>query len=458
MAKTQTSLKPAVSGAVAAYEKNLDAHRGEAKSMHAALIDAERASGCTFGDDPVPTTLRPHFLRPAQLRAVRATAVTIINCLEKVAKFYFESPDARAYIILNEAERALIDIDPRLRRTVIKSRLDSFLSGTDMKLTEINCDSPAGMAYCDVQEALFKKIAPMKELRSRYTFSSPDRTLRLLSALLAAYKDFGGDGKPNIAVVDWREVRTQPEFHIIARKFESLGFRTVVVDPRDFDFHRGRLHAPDGTRIDLIYRRVITHELAEKEAECQALLDAAKKHKVCLANPFRSKVVANKSTLGLLRDKRFRGMFTPNEREIIARCIPWTHNFAPCRVNYHGRAYDILDLARKQRRSLVLKPADGYGGKGVCIGKTATAAAWDDAIHEALSNNWVLQELVPVPVESFPVPGPRGITYKKYYVNLNPFVFGGKFGGCISRLSLNPIINVSAGGAMVPTMTAKRKE
>ena len=456
----QTRKPPAGTGAADAYNQILERHRPDAPEMRQAIYAAERLQKCTFGTDPVPTTLSPHFLTTSQIAHIRRVTTTVMQCVEKVVRFYFEHPEARDFIRLNEMERFLIDIDPRMTRVVFKSRMDSFLCGrTRLRFTEINCDSPAGMAYCDVQEAIFKKLPPMKALGRKYRFVGKNRTTALLFALLTAYKDFGGKrARPNIAVTDWRTVKTQPEFQLVQDVFQARGFNTVVVDPRDFDFHRGKLYAPDGTRIDLIYRRVITRELAEKEKDCRALIDAVSRHKVCIANPFRSKVVANKSTLAVLSDPGFNKLFTPSELKILRASVPWTRNFEPGRVIYKGKKHDIADLAAKRRKDMVLKPADGYGGKDVFIGHVTSAGDWTGAIHRALGNNWVLQEFIPPPIEAYPVITKKGkMVYRSFHVNLNPFVFGGRYGGCITRLSLKPIVNVTAGGAMVPTVTVDRK-
>ena len=151
---------PPARGAVAAHQRILEEYRPHAAALLGEITERERALGCTFGPDPVPTALRPHFLSPAQIAHVRHVTTVILRCIEKVAKFYFDHPEARAFIALNPAEQALINIDPHMSRVVIKSRLDGFFKGvSDLKFTEMNCDSPAGMAYCDVQEAIFRATA-----------------------------------------------------------------------------------------------------------------------------------------------------------------------------------------------------------------------------------------------------------------------------------------------------------
>ena len=48
-------------------------------------------------------------------------------------------------------------------------------------------------------------------------------------------------------------------------------------------------------------------------------------------------------------------MFSADERDVIAASVPWTRLLTP----------EVLDDVRIRRESLVLKPNDEYGGKGV---------------------------------------------------------------------------------------------
>jgi len=91
---------------------------------------------------------------------------------------------------------------------------------------------------------------------------------------LRDYKEFAGSSKaPQIAIVDWKEVRTQNEFQILKKIFEKEGCPTIVADPRELHLVNGRLEA-QGVAIDLIYRRVIFKELIERIEEVKDFLEA----------------------------------------------------------------------------------------------------------------------------------------------------------------------------------------
>jgi uncharacterized circularly permuted ATP-grasp superfamily protein len=99
----------------------------------------------------------------------------------------------------------------------------------------------------------------------------------------------------------------------------------------------------------------------------------------------------------------------------------------------------------------VIKPTFGYGGRGVNVGREKTEGEWDQLLQDAAGKpgEWTLQEYVEIPEEPFPVFGPK-LRFEPRKVNLNPYLFGGTYAGSFVRLSKSSIINVTAGGGMVP--------
>jgi len=107
----------------------------------------------------------------------------------------------------------------------------------------------------------------------------------------------------------------------------------------------------------------------------------------------------------------------------------------------------------------VVKAASSYGGKDVFLGRETDQQTWNAVVEKHIgSEDWVVQEYVNIPQEIFPEIRDEGVYLKLKKVNINPFAFIGKYGGTISRVSDKSIINVSAGGGIVPTMSINRKE
>jgi hypothetical protein len=154
------------------------------------------------------------------------------------------------------------------------------------------------------------------------TLASEDA--QLLGALIASYRDWGGRAAPpQIAIVDWRDVPTWSEFEILQERFTALGVPTLICTPQDLEFDGHDLHA-QGRRIDLVYRRVLMNDILEHREACSALLQAYEARAVCVANTFRCKIPHKKAFFAILTDDRFAGLFSDEERAMVAAHVPWT--------------------------------------------------------------------------------------------------------------------------------------
>ena len=113
----------------------------------------------------------------------------------------------------------------------------------------------------------------------------------------------------------------------------------------------------------------------------------------------------------------------------------------------------------EHREKLVLKPNDEYGGKGIVLGWETDASSWAQAIQTALTDPYIVQERVPIPSEPFPSMVDGHVTLIDRMLDTNPFVFYGNYmDGCLSRLSTEAPLNVSAGsGSAVPTFVVEKR-
>ena len=195
---------------------------------------------------------------------------------------------------------------------------------------------------------------------------------------------------------------------------------------------------------------MITSELLARRDEAGPFLAAYRNRAACFANSFRSRLADNKVIFSLLSDPELAHHFSERERAVAAATIPWTRPVAEGPTLVDGREVDLVEYLRASREELVLKPNSDYGGRDVTIGAEASPSEWDDAIARALAGDWVVQRRVAIPEELFPVVSEQGLTFEPRKVNINPFALGGSYGGCVSRLSTQSIINVRVGGGAVP--------
>jgi hypothetical protein len=306
--------------------------------------------------------------------------------------------------------------------------------------------------WTDLHEEVFLSSPILSEHPWTADLGTCDCRRLLIDGLSDAYVDFGLAQKPVAAIVDWRDVGAWPEFLIVQRCFEERGIQAVVADPREFELRGDTLYA-DGTAVNLVYRRAIIRELLEKREEpgVRDFLEAYRRGLVCVVNPFRAKVAGSKACLALLSDARFDRLFNDEQNEVRRAHVPWTRVLRGGDVDFEGRSRDLFELARNDRNRFVIKPTSGYGGRDVLVGREVEPGAWDDRLECAAESPgaWTIQEHVEIPEEDFPVFEPD-LRFEPRKINLNPYLFGGRYAGSFVRLSASSVINVSVGGGMAP--------
>ena len=414
-----------------------------------------RAAKLMFGERVHCPFPRPFFLTKEDERRVRVVAETIAALGERVVQAALENRALFEQFRLRPEEERLVRIPVGYMRASTASRLDAFLLPDSLKFAEYNGESPAGPAYAEKLAEIFSELPVMARFRERYDAQIYGLSAKLLEALLASYRDWGGKrAVPQIVITDWREVPTWSEFEILQTRFEKLGVPTVVADPRDLVFD-GKTLTAHGKKIDLVYRRVLINDIVARPAECQALLRAYEANAVCVANTFRCKIPHVKSFFAVLTDERNAMLFSVPEQEMIRRHVPWTRMVEDTKTQHYGETIELLPFIRKNRANLVLKPSDEYGGSGVTLGWEVSEGQWDEVIEKALAAKqgaWITQERIPVRREMFPMITADGkLEFRDMLVDFAPYIFRGRVAGFLTRLSATGLANVTSGGGQVPS-------
>ena len=85
------------------------------------------------------------------------------------------------------------------------------------------------------------------------------------------------------------------------------------------------------------------------------------------------------------------------------------------------------------------------------MGNETTDQEWAAVLARAEDEGgYCVQERVAIPLEDFPVVAPD-LHFEPRMVNINPFCIGGAYAGSLVRVSMRSIINVSGGGAQIPS-------
>lgn len=430
---------------------------GEERSPESSLAFARgmRARKLTFGDRIHCPFLRPFFLSAADDARVRRAAETLAVIGERVVREAISTRTLFDQLGITETEERLVRLDPGYPTASTTSRVDAFLLPGGLHFAEYNAESPAGIAYTQRLAELFNELPLMARFRDSHTVRFHQTIEPLLGALLDSYREWGGRAQPpTMAIVDWREVPTWTEFEILRDAFIAAGVPTIISDPRDLEFDGTTLRA-QGQKIDLVYRRVLINDILERPDDCAALVRAYEGRAVCVANTFRCKLPHKKAFFAVLTDPLNAHMFTPMEHAVIAAHVPWTRVVADLSTEKDGVEAPLLELTRRERETLVLKPNDEYGGKGVMLGWEMDAGAWDAALETALTapkGSWIVQERIPIRREVFPQFDDAGVvTDRDVLVDLAPFLFRGRMQGYLTRLSATGLANVTSGGGQVPS-------
>ena len=447
-----------LAGAIDAWHEALTAERAGESS--AWLTEQLRRRGLFFGDRPLCTVLRPRFLSPAQYKTLQQRIAILLGAFDKALTKALKQPAFLDQFGLLDWERSLALLEPGIPASPV-SRLDAFFDPEDgrLRFTEYNAETPAGSAYNDALTELFLAIPAARDFLKGHALRPLPAVPNVLHALLSAWEEWSGRRElPVIGILDWAEVPTRSEFLLYQAYFESVGILCVVADVRDCELVSGRLVAA-GTPIDLIYKRVLIHELIERMGTEHPIVSAVISGAVCMANPFRCKILHKKASLAVLSDERNTKLFSKKEQKAIADHIPWTRVVEERNTTFGGEPIDLLPWMADHKDQLVLKPNDDYGGAGIVLGWEVDGSAWSDAIRKAIAEPFIVQERIGLPSETFPSWADGSLVFADRIVDTAPFVFRGAYAdGCLTRVSTATLVNVTAGGgSTVPTFVVEKR-
>jgi uncharacterized circularly permuted ATP-grasp superfamily protein len=445
--------------AVARYHDLLSRDSLAADSQE-QLDRVTQVRGLYFGDRPVCTVLRPRFLTVDQFHFLTNKVQSLLPAFAKVYRRAMADAAFRKQFGLLDWEEELLKIDPGFDEPSPTARFDSFfVSEQDLKFTEYNAETPAGTGYQDVLTEMFFGLPVMQEFLHRYQVRPLPARPGVLNALLESYWKFRGRReRPRIAILDWKEVPTYSEFRIYDEYLRSQGLESRIIDPREVEYTGGKLRRGEYV-IDLIYKRVLVSELYERGGLDHPVIRALRDRAVCMVNAFRCKILYKKASFAVLSDEANASLFTPEELAAIRDHIPWTRRVEERKTRFHGQGIDLVSYILSNRDRLVLKPNDDYGGKGIVLGWTVDGAAWEGAVKKALNDPYVVQERVNLPMEPFPSMHDGRLHIIDRMLDTNPFVcFGSTVDGCLTRVSTEALLNVTAGGgSTAPTFVLEER-
>jgi glutathionylspermidine synthase len=416
------------------------------------------AHDVVFNGSTIPFVLMPHFISPGQVKRVRHAVTALCRVLDRFCEAYPHDAALREELALPDVEDALVRVEPGYPRPMRICRLDAFLQGYDVKFLEFNADSPAGTGYTDILFEGLRASIDLPRVRAEFDTAYTPILPELIGTLLDAYghvRARHGDlpATPRLALVDAEGSPAVPEFRIICAAARAAGLEATYATLEEVRYD-GSVLRVQGEPAQLVYRRALLEDLDQSD-----LVAAARDGRICLVNPFRARVANNKKLFALFQDPRFAHLLEGDEADVVSHTIPWTRILRPGRTRYESWTIDLLPFVADNRERLVLKPASEYGGHGVALGMETAQEAWEAIIAaHAGRADFIVQEYVPVPEEMFPTVEDGHVQMRLKRFNINPFGIGGRYAGSITRISDRAVINVSAGGGLLPSVVGRHKK
>ena len=410
---------------------------------------AQADAGLTFGGVVQCRSLRPAFIARERLATLERTVDSLVSAFSVIEARALTDAALAAEIGMSTDEQALAAIDPGYAGASVISRLDTYFAGVP-RVLEYNADSPAGMSYQAGQAALMRRLPVMERFLREFDVRELRADLAVRNTLLSVWSEFAlGKGiadrpVPSVAILDLPSVATSAEFALVRDDLVASGIPAMIASPEDLRYEGFALTA-GGRRIDLVYKRLLVADFLAHYDLRHPLVRAYADGAVCVASSFRCSIAHKKKSLAVLRDPKRAGWFSKDQHEAIARHVAITRPFA-------AAGHDAV-VADKDR--WVLKPNDAHGGEGVTIGSEVDAAVWRSALDHAAHGQWVLQERIEPTFGVYPVFDQlhleHGAPTRHLIEDCNAYVFRGRLGGVLTRLSETAVINVSQGGQAIPT-------
>lgn len=439
-------------------------HDGLTESLAAEsagwLTDRQLERGIAFGDRPLCTVLRPRLLSPDQYFFLRIVCDDLLKAFRTIGEAALTDRAFRAQFRLTDWEETLLDSAPRLPVTSPLSRLDAFVDPVDgiPRITEYNGETPAGTAYCDALSDLFLAMPAMRAFTKEWIVRPLPARNHLFNTLLETWHQFRGvRAMPSIAIVDWHDVPTVSEFALSRDYFQSMGAECIITTPDALSYEHGKLVDASGVTIDLIYKRVLIHELIEECGLQHPMVRAVVDGAVCMVNPFSCKPLHKKASLAVLSDERNTERFDSATREVIDNHVPWTRVVEERHTLFEKKSIDLVPWISEQQEQLVLKPNDDYGGAGIVLGWEVDRSTWEIAVTRALTEPYIVQRRIALPSEPFAAMIDGSLTFDSRIVDSAPFCWDGAWtDGMLCRISTSTLVNVTAGGgSTIPTFVVE---
>lgn len=220
------------------------------------------------------------------------------------------------------------------------------------------------------------------------------------------------------------------EFLMYRDLFTSWGWNPEIVEFQDLrpDPTSRSLLTPAGEKIDLLYNRYCDFYLSRPES--LHLRRAYLEGWCCVTpNPFEYLLLADKN--------RMAELSSPTFQDRLSNAISpgsWKALKSSILPSFDIQSYQDREALWNNRKKLVFKPKNQYGGKSVYRGDGLTHSVFERAVSE----NFLVQEYVPAPEPRF---AKASISSKGWKYDLRFYVYRDEIQNIVARLYKGQVTN-----------------
>jgi uncharacterized circularly permuted ATP-grasp superfamily protein len=437
---------------------------GDLRSRADQLARVFTDRGVTFSyageDRPFPLDLIPRILDAAEWDVITRAVTQRVRTLERFLADVYGPGDVLTdgvvprRLVLTSAHfhRAAYGIEPANGVRVHVSGVDLIRDEAgQFRVLEDNLRIPSGVSYVIENRRALSQTLPSLFAEAR-VHPVDDYPVRLLAALRAAAPE--GVSDPCVVVLTPGVYNAAYFEHALLARLMGV----ELVEGRDLicSGNRVRMRTTQGERpVHVVYRRVDDdfldplHFRPDSFIGCPGIVNAARAGHVTLANAIGNGVA----------DDKLLYTYVPDLIRYYLNEEPLLSNVETHRLDDP----DVLEHVLSHVDSLVLKPVDGAGGKGIVIGPQADEATLT-ALRASVAadpRGWIAQR----PVALSTSPTLVNDTVAPRHIDLRPFaVHDGTdvwlVPGGLTRVALPEgtlVVNSSQGGGSKDTWVLARE-
>jgi hypothetical protein len=424
------------------------------RKLEQAIVASSRAVELTYTRDNgktvvIPLVSMPVVLSEADFVYLHKTCLTLQSAFVRAVQARRDVPEVRALLAVDPAEEEWLALAPPGIAPLVcrwDMNIDPARGARHATLFELNGCAIGGIHYAPrSSEILLEHVGML----ANGHLAVPDAMADLWADVLAVHV---GDPSPRMC---WLEDRSWDsgitEGPSLVKELAAAGQTAMVADPRQLDLDgAGRLVCA-GQELDVVYRSIEIRDFVEIEAggvRLDALREAFRRGRV-ISPPEGD--LDHKSLFEIFSSKRFARLFTPAERAVLRRHVPWTRLLGERKTEGpDGQTIDLASFTRRQRRRLVIKPNRSCGGEGILIGAETRPPVWERALARAVSGKEpaVVQARIQSARLKTPASKAGRLRTIEHYTTFGVMV-SSRGVGILGRAAPFSVVNVSRGGGLL---------